>query len=290
MAERAKINRVQVIGTLAEVDTQTRTTADGRTYVSGKIVVKVNRNEVENLVEMRVFAFEKTKEGAISKLFTNYTGLEKLLFKRVNATGELREESFVRQDGTLQKFNSINLKFINDARSTDVDCAKFDFSGFVTKAIYERRNKNDELLGYKLEVAQENYNGTSMQVIRFDIDAKDTNIQSAVDTFYTVGSTVEFNGIISYITTTETRTEEQAFGDPIVKTFTRSDKAFTITGGKEAYDPEDPSSYPMNEIQKLVEAYKQADTDRINAAKLASEAPATNRVAEVTKTRITSLI
>lgn len=291
MAERTRINKVEVVGTLSEVDTQIRTTSDGRNYINGKIVVKVNQNDQESLVEMKVIAFEKNKDGSISKLYTSYTGLETMLFKRVKLQGELREDSFVRQDGSIQKFNAIYLKFVGTARDSDVDCAKFDFSGFVTKSIYERRNKNDELLGYRLEVAQQNYNGTSIQVVRFDIDAHDTNIQSAVDTYYTVGATVEFSGIISYLVSTETKTEEQAFGDPIVRTFTRSEKSFRITGGKEAYGEDDPATYTMDEIHKFIEAYKAADADRIAKAKSA-EAPAvpTNGIAGMTKSKVTSLI
>lgn len=290
--ERTRINKVEVVGTLSEVDTQIRSTSDGRNYINGKVVVKVMQGDVESLVELKVLAFEKTKTGDINKLYTSYTGLEGMLFKRVRLTGELRENSFVKQDGTLQKYNEIALKFVSQAKDSDPDCAKFDYSGFVTKSLYERRNKNDELLGYRLEVAQQNYNGTSIQVIRFDIDAQDTNIQTAVDTFYTVGATVEFSGIISYVVTTETRTEEQAFGDPIVRTFTRSDKSFRITGGKEAYNEEDPAAYTMDEIRHLVEAYKTADADRIAKAKMATEpaqAPA-NTIAGMTKSKVTSLI
>ena len=289
--ERTKINKVEVTGTLSEVDTQVRTTSDGRNYINGKIVVKVMQGDTESLVELKVLAFEKTKTGAINKLYTAYTGLEGMLFKRVRLTGELRENNFVRQDGTLQKFNEIALKFVSLAKDADPDCATFSYSGFVTKSIYERRNKNDELLGYRLEVAQQNYNGTSIQVIRFDIDAQDTNIQTAVDTFYTVGATVEFSGIISYLVSTETRTEEQAFGDPIVRTFTRSEKMFRITSGKEAFSEDDPATYTNEEIRTLVEAYKAADADRIAKAKSATEAPApTSGIAGMTKSKVTSLI
>lgn len=290
--ERTRINKVEVIGTLSEVDTQVRSTSDGREYINGKVVVKVMQGDVENLVELKVLAFKHTKTGDINKLFTSYQGLEGMLFKRVRLTGELRENSFVRQDGTMQKYNEIALKFVSPAKDADPDCAKFDYSGFVTKSIYERRNKNDELLGYRLEVAQQNYNGTSIQVIRFDIDAQDTNVQTAVETFYTVGSTVEFSGIISYVVSTETRTEEQAFGDPIVRTFTRSDKSFRITGGKEAYSDDEPTAYPMDEIRQLVEAYKTADADKIAKAKMADTAPAqpANTIAGMTKSKVTSLI
>ena len=55
MAERTQINKVVVIGTLTEVDTQIRATADGRNYISGKAIVKVEQPEADSLIEVRIF-------------------------------------------------------------------------------------------------------------------------------------------------------------------------------------------------------------------------------------------
>ena len=57
---RTKINKVYVVGTIAEVKTQVRTSDSGKTYINGSIVVKTTVNGVENLVEQ----ISKDKEKA----------------------------------------------------------------------------------------------------------------------------------------------------------------------------------------------------------------------------------
>ena len=172
MAERNKINKVFIVGTIEEVSTQVRATSDGRNFIGGKIVIKTVINDVENLIDCKVLAFEKTKTGDISKLFTSYKMLDGMLHKRVRVTAELAENYMPKQDGTLNKYNEVRLKFVSPAKSEDADTATFEFNGFVVKSLYERKNKNDEVYGYRLEVAQANYNDSNVQVIRFDVNHK----------------------------------------------------------------------------------------------------------------------
>ena len=292
---RTKINKVYVVGTVQEVNVEPRTSSTGRDYVSGKIVVKTEINNIESLIEMRVLAFAKTNSGEDSKVYASYLKLDGYLGKRVRVTGDLREGSMVNQNtGGVNHFNEIYVKFVNPARNDDIDCATFEYSGFVVKGLYERKNKEDELLGYRLEVGQANYNNTSMQVLRFDVDKNDLNIASIIESNYTVGSTVNFSGTISYISHTETRTEEVAFGDPIVKTFVVSEKTFRITGGNEPFSDEDPATYTQAEIKKLVEAYKAADVERVaraSGAESVNSSAATPAGQAVSKlTRASSLI
>lgn len=291
MAERTQINKVVVVGTLTEVDTQIRATADGRNYISGKAIVKVEQPEADSLIEVRIFSFEKTQAGADNKLYASYKNLESMLNKRVRVQGSLQEQSFVKQDGSLQKYNTIALRFVSLARSDEEDCATFEYSGFVVKSIYERRNKDDELLGYRLEVAQSTY-GDNIQILKFDIDAKDVNIQSAIETYYTVGSTVEFSGVINHITRIEQVEEPQAFGDPVIKKYVTNEKTYLIKSGKEVLDESNPLAYTIDEIRTKIEAYKAADVARIEKARMATtqpEAPQTD-MAAMTKSKLRSLI
>lgn len=294
MAERNKLNKVFIVGTVVEVNTQVRE-GNGKKYVNGKVVIKTTINDVENLIDCKVLAFEKTKSGEISKMFTNYCGLDGYLNKRVRVSAELAENFIPDQtNGTLKKFNQVNLKFINPAKSDDVDTATFEFNGFVVKPIYERKNKDDETIGYRIEIAQANYNNSNIQVIRFDVNAQDVNIVNAIEANYEAGATVEISGMLSSISTTETRTEEVAFGEPVVKTFVNTNRQYRITGGKEVIGEESPDYYPPEEIKQLVAAYKQADVERLAKAKekeVGGEpetAPAQNSMAS--KIRTSSLI
>ena len=280
---KTKINKVYVVGTIQEVNTTVRQ-SNGRDYINGKIVVKVDNGMGENLVEMKVLSFAKNKDGGDNKMFQTYVKLDGMQGKKVKLTGEFRDGSMINQtDGKVRHFNEIYLKFVNPARADEPDCATFEYSGFVVKGIYERKNKEDELLGYRIEVAQANYNDTNMQVIRFDIAKDDINIAQAIEASYEVGSTVSFSGAISYQTHTEQKVQEMAFGDPVVKTYVVSDKMFRITSGTETFDADNPATYTREEIKSLVEAYKQADVDRLTQTTAAEAAPATS-MSKLTRT------
>lgn len=269
---KVKFNKVTVKGTLAEVNTEVKTASDGRKYIGGKIVVRVVQDGVENLIDMKIFAFEMTKTNTVSKLFTAYTKLEGLLNKRVAVEGEFREDKMVDQSsGSIRAFNTISAKFINELRGDEPDCATFEFNGFVVKELYERRNKEDELYGYRIEVGQSNYNDTMLQVLRFDVDKNDVNIATAIQANYLTGMTVTFYGTLSQITRTETKVEETAFGDPVSKTKVYTDRAYRIKSGNQPLDEGDPNAYTMDEINSFIEAYKKDNETRIEKAKNGGE-------------------
>ena len=283
-----KNNKVFIVGELVEVNTQIRTSQTGKEYISGKVVVKCGEN---NLVEVKVYAFAKTSGGTDSKMFATYSSLERYLHQRVQLTCELRDGSMVAQEGVVRHFNEIYLKFINPARSDMDDSATFEFAGFVVKEIYERTNRDGELIGYRFEVAQANYNDTNMNVIRFDVDKNDLGIVEAIQSSYAVGSTIEINGTITYLTTVETKTEQVAFGEPVVKTFAKSEKSFRVTGGKEPIDPDSPDAYTETAIRTLINAYKEADAATLARSKTSEEpAPEAPKSGLAGMTRRSSLI
>jgi hypothetical protein len=72
-----------------------------------------------------------------------------------------------------------------------------------------------------------------------------------------------------------TAKDNQPFGEANRKTVVYTDKVYRITGGSEPYDEDSPEAYTMDEIKQLVNAYKQADADRLEASKVTvDEAPA----------------
>jgi hypothetical protein len=113
-----------------------------------------------------------------------------------------------------------------------------------------------------------------MSVLKFDVDKDDTNIAQAIEANYETGATVKFNGNLIYTSRTETKTEQVAFGDPIVKNITISDKAYRITGGDAPFEEDGPDTYTVDEIKKFVADYKAADAERLAKEKEKSTAPA----------------
>lgn len=272
-----KKNDVFIIGTLVDVKTDVRTNSENKTYVSGKASIKVVVNNVENIIEASVFAFEKTKENADNKMYKSYITLESLIGKRVRVTGSLDEGSLVDPStGDVRHFNQIRARFINAAYSTDnEDKATFEYSGFVVRPIYERKDKEDNLLGYRIEVAQANYNDTNCIVIRFDLDKDDTQKAAVIEANYLAGCTVEFSGTLGAVSTIETKTVEADFGDPIVKTFAKTEKSYSIVSGNLPLAEDDENAYKKPFIDTLIAAYKQADVDRVEKARNAASAEST---------------
>ena len=226
----------------------------------------------ENLVEVRVIANELNKDGTANKQFLAYKNLPAMLGKRVRVSGELNDERMIKDD-TVIHFNTIRGTFFNNARMDEADCATFEFSGFVVKAIVERKNKEDDTIGYRIELGQANYNDTNMQVIRFDVNKNDLNIAQAIESNYLTGTTVKIQGKISYDTRVETKEEEVSFGEANKKTIIYTDKVFRITGGSEPFAEDTPDCYPMSEIKELVAAYKNSDAERLEKSKTVVEEP-----------------
>lgn len=272
-----KKNDVFIIGEVVEVKTDVRISSENKKYISGKVSVKVVTDNTENIIDVSIFAFEKTKSGTDNKLFKSYTNLDTMLHKRVRVTGSLGEGSIVDEStGDVRHFNQITGKFINAAYSTDTeDKATFEYSGFVTRPIYERKDKEDNLLGYRLEVAQANYDDTNLIVVRFDINKNDVDKARIIEANYLTGCTVEFSGVLSSITSIETKTIPADFGDPLVKTFVKTEKTYTIKSGSNPFAEDNEEAYNSETIKKLVAAYKKADVDRVEKARNASSTNAT---------------
>lgn len=274
---RTKINKVYLVGTVAEVDVEERVTKENKPFISGKVVIKSVVDNKENLVEVRVISNQYNKDGSISKQFTSFKNLPSLLGQRVRVTGELNDESMIVED-QIRHFNTIRGTFFNKARADEADACTFEYSGFIVKPIVERRNKDDELIGYRIEIGQANYNDTNMKNIRFDVNKNDINIAQAIESNYTTGATVKILGKISYETRTETREEEVSFGEANKKVLVFTDKVYRITGGSEAFEEDGPETYTIDEIKQLVAAYKNADAEKLEKQKLSTdvtEAPAT---------------
>lgn len=245
-----RTNKVYIVGTLKEVE-QRLGEKDGRNYVGGKVVIETR----DSMIEMKYFSFEMTEKG-INKRYQNYRDLETLKGRRVKATGEISGRAFWQaSQGQLIEFNELSLSFMNVAKDTDPAVATFEYSGWVSTPLNERMDKEGKaLLAYEIELAQANYNGDNMQKIKFTVDPKASKIVAAINQYYHKNSTVAVQGEIHYIPQTETRTEEVAFGDPIVKTFTSVHKRFLITAGKSPIL--DDLAYSAEQISNLEGSYK----------------------------------
>lgn len=247
-----RTNKVYVIGTLTQVKDTRTGEKDGTPWLAGTAVVKSGDNEFE----FKYYSSKLTNAGKENSRYANYQNLASRVNERVKVNGEVSGRLWYNEgQGQVINFNELSAGFFNTPKPTEQDTATFEYSGFVTKAIYERYNKDEELIAYEMEIAQANYNGDNMQIVKFTIDKDNPKIISAIEKSYSKGTTVFVLGEIRYEVVMEEKIEEVAFGNPIVKKYQNTRKSFVITGGKQPI-VEDGQAYSNADIAKLQSAYQ----------------------------------
>lgn len=249
-----RTNKVYIVGTLKDLPTDRQRTGekDGVKWIGGTAIIESGDNEIE----VKFYSLEKTQEGKANKRYPNYVALPQMVGQRVKVNGELTGRVFYNAgQGQITAFNEITAGFFNSAKPDDKDVATFEYSGFVTKPLHERRNKNEELIGYEIEIAQANYRQDNMQIFKFMVDPKKEKIRSAIENSYTKNTTVYVTGDIRHEVFMDEVEEEVDFGDPIVKLYRNVRKSYLITGGKRPI-VEDGMAYTQDQIQKLQSAYQ----------------------------------
>ena len=281
-----RINKLHVVGTLTEVELRPGKTKSGDDFIAGNIKVEVSD---DNILDMSFFATKFTKDGNPNVRYSNYTSLENFLNKRVKVSGEIQGRVFYsRNMGQVINFNELSAGFVNLATEKDANAATYEFSGFVHKPLVEKTNKEGKVYAHEIEVGQADYSGERLSVVKFQVMPDQANIVHSIGTQYQKGMTIAFNGHVVYQTRTETRTEEVAFGDPLVKTFTSVQKNFLITGGKQPIMG--GTAYTAEQISKLENAYNEYVLDVEAKAKEGAKSTGSAGNASPAKTSVNALI
>lgn len=250
-----RTNKIYIVGTLLDLpaDKLRRGSKDGNDWISGLAIVKSGDSEIE----VKFFSLANTKDNKPNKRYANYLTLENLVGKRVKINGDLSGRVFYNEgQGQITAFNEINAGFFNIAGPEDKDTATFEYSGFVTKPLHDRLNKDEKVVAHEIEIAQANYNQDNMQIFRFMVRPDDTKIRQAVEASYEKNTTVFITGVIEYEVSFETKTEEVDFGDPTEKVYRNVLKKFIITGGKQPITQEG-LAYTVEDIRKLESSYQE---------------------------------
>lgn len=246
-----RTNKVYIVGTLLDVKDIREGEKDGKKWIAGTAVIQTKGSEIE----AKFFSSEKTKDLKPNVRYDNYLNISKRIGERVKVNGEISGRVFFNESqGQVINFNEVSAGFFNPAKASDEDVATFEFGGFVVKPLHERLNKEEKLIAHEIELAQANYNGNNMQVIRFTVDKGANKIINAISNSYGKDATVFISGEIVYEVTTEEKTEEVAFGDPIVKKYQNTRKSFVITGGKQPIT--DGTAYSRANIDALEASYR----------------------------------
>lgn len=262
MADLLKQNTFKVVGRLVSQDLKIlNKKSDGTGFISGNIIVEANLDGAKNEFEISFYANEKTQDGKVSALYTQYSKLGELVGKKIEVSGDIRESRFWSSNANqMVSAQKLSGRFVHGVAETTNDEGTWEIGGFVVEGLKERTNKDGDIYRYDLTLGQANYRGDSMSRFVLHINPADAEIVAGVGR-YSVGQTVQVNGDLRFIVT-EVRSErknEGGFGEPVVKVFTNRQRNFFITGGSAPITSVENGMYSSDIIRNLVAAYKAAD-------------------------------
>jgi hypothetical protein len=264
MKNKLKINQVNIIGKIVNtrgLDEIKRANKDGSEFVSGSVTIDIGKGQ---LLEVDVYSKKFTKEGQPSKLFERYLELSKEVGTMVKCTSsnntsnaEFTENRFWGRNDQIASVNKISGRFFNVAVEGDQPKADFKFGGYVFKPVYERLDREGNLLHYETVIAQPNWNGTKPLYVKFAIDKNNSAVINGMEAQYVKGATVEVKGNIEL--EIETRVVDKAgdvaFGDASTEEYKNTYVKYVITGGNKPLDIDAEGAYRPDEIAMLTKSY-----------------------------------
>lgn len=280
-------NEVVVVGTLVDNGLEIKESQGGQTYITGNIAVKSVINGEEQVFEFRLFSFQYKKGTTdVNGLFKTYSGLDAKLGKRVKVIGSIEENRFFQErTGQIVSFNFNSGRFIYDVTEKTPDSATFEFAGYVDKPVHEKTNKDGEVLHHEVVLGQANYNGTKPIMVKFQVPADNRRAITYMERQYEKGVTVTINGNLSVEVEKITKEEDVAFGDPIVKEYINTFKAYQVVSGSEPIYGR--NEYTNAQIRNFANAYEDEAVEIQNKAKDRVKSEGT---ADAKKTSATSLL
>lgn len=283
-------NSVKIIGRLVNADVKTGFDKANNSYISVTATIASEIEGKTNTYEVNFYSKEMTKEGKVSQLYTNYAKLPDLVNKKVEIDGSLRENRFWSSNaGQLISAQLITGRFVKGVVETVADKATYELGGFIVKTLTERKNKEGNIYRYDLSLGQANYSGDSLSVFTLHVNPNQSEIVRGAQN-YEAGMTVIVQGVLNFTQETVSVVDENSgFGQPMVKTYTNSQKNFYITSGSNPIHTE--QTYSSDVIRSLIESYKAKDVQLMSAAQsnTHTEKPVEDAAPAVTR-RQTSLI
>ena len=238
-------NTVTIVGVLKELDIEEKNTADGRGYVQGKAVIKVDQEiggkMVENEIPVRMFSMRLKKDqtknavyDGIVKMANDFTSLaaadDPSLASKVTITsGQIQESNWLdKQTGAPKSGFQISSNFMRKANPDDDQSATFELSGVIGNISEEIDRDGEETGRLLIKFITIGYLGRA-EVIT--LVAENPVAVNHIRSHWEKGDTVSLTGIINMTYKVVHWTEEQGFGEPIKRSRTESRRELIITGG-----------------------------------------------------------
>jgi len=269
MAELLRTNNIKIVGRLIGTDLKEGNRKDnGNGYISGTITVQSVFGGETKEFDISLYANAQTQAKQPNKLYISYSKLNELVGKKVEVTGELRENRYWSTNAKqLVSAQQISGRFIRGVSESTEDEAKYELGGFVVSTLTERKNKNGEIYRYDLQLGQANYNGNMASIFTLHVKPTDTEIIRGLQNMYHPGDTVLINGILDYKVEVVTKESDNVgFGSGAVHTFTNRSRQLWVAGGSNIYTREEDGKYSELVIRDLIAAYKAKDVELASKA------------------------
>lgn len=262
-------NSVKIVGRLISTDLKPGTRKDnGQGYISGNAVVQSTLHGAVKEFEISFYTNEQTADKKPSKLYQSYAKMNELVGKKIEVSGELRENRYYSNNAKqLVSAQQISGRFVRGVSESTEDEATFELGGFVVTTLTERKNKAGEIYRYDLQLGQSNYAGNGMSMFVVSARPSDTEIIKGLRNLYNAGDTVSVNGELDWTVETVTRESDNVgFGSGAVHTFTNRTRSFWILGGTPVIVKDEDGKYSETFIKELISAYKARDVELSAAA------------------------
>ena len=286
---RQSENRVKIEGILSEIDlVDGECTRDGRTmpYIRGNVKIRVNYThegkEYDIDVPVETFVTKWTKAGkenpaykSIKDVKDNFVSLaavdgEMDKADRVRITaGQLTENAFYAQDGTLVSQTRINTSFINKIKKEDCKPEATFVNTMAIGGIIDELDEEGMPSGNLMIKGVIVQYGDRVDLVNYRVENK--KAVDYISSNWSQGDTVRVSGILNYSAKTMSTTIENDFGDAITEYRTVNVRELIITGGSSS-GFEGEAAYNAEDIGKaLAERKARVEATRDSAKKAAPQ-------------------
>ena len=287
-------NECTIVGILNELDIVEGKTSDVRDYIRGTATIRVDQEvegkQVENLIPVSMFAMRLKKDGSQNSIYDKIADYKESLTSAaaaetisqasrvsvVGKTANLVENMWVdKRTGAVRTGFQISSNFINSARESDKDAAKFEVTGVVLGMRPEQDKEGEETGRLIVNIGLVGYAG---KVDVIETIAED-NAKSFIEDNWNKSDTVTVAGIINMTQKVTTYTEEVGFGEPIVRHRTESCRELLITAGSREGADED-HAYDEDDIKAALKERQAKKEALLNKSKSKPAAKSTSEKAD----------
>lgn len=277
-------NVVEIKGKLSEVNLK-EAEKDGRRYISGNIIIKVNQEISGKMVSMdlpvTMIAGQYTRAGTDNPAYQSALKVMNEM-KSIAACksadeadsvvitrGTIGENAFLSQQKTLVLDTRIKASFVNKLVGEYTPTATFT-NVIVIASMNEELDKEGQQTGRLLITGVVPQYGDKVDIVNYIVES--VPAIKHITTYWNKGDTVRVFGKINYSTRTIETEEAVGFGEPIKRSRTESIRELIVTSGSEEAFPEE-SAYKKEEVSAALVDRKARLTAIESGTSFKKEAP-----------------